>query len=284
MNGAMVMPGIHDMHIHALGIVEQDMCDLRAEPHTLEQLVPTLQQCIVDFEVAEGEWLVVLQWPFSSGNEPSEDLPNIRAALDAVSIDHPIFMFADDGHHAAVNSLALSMAIHPSGENIEINSETLKTDYADYRPLIAVDANGVPTGGMNEKANLLLRPNWYAERVAITNDLDDTVSRVATKLAENGITTIQDAIVLPEMLAGYGRLEESGAMTFRLRAAMAEPSSSDVEGIDAHIASLSALRDQYADYQYVSADGVKLFADAVLEGNPLTSPPTMPVAAMLDGF
>jgi predicted amidohydrolase YtcJ len=284
LGGAMVMPGIHDMHIHALGIVEQDMCDLRAEPHTLEQLVPVLQQCIVDYEIVEGEWLVVLQWPFSSGNEPGEAFPNIRAALDAVSTGHPIFMFADDGHHAAANGLALSMAIHPTGENIEINSETLKTDYVDFQPLIAVDANGVPTGGLSEKANLLLRPNWYVERVAITNDIDDTIRRVAAKLAESGITTIQDAIVVPEMLAGYGRLEESGAMTFRLRAAMAEPSSSKVEEIDAHIASLSMLRDQYAEYQYVSADGVKLFADSVLEGNPLTLPPTMPVAAMLRDF
>ena len=73
-------------------------------------------------------------------------------------------------------------------------------------------------------------------------------------------------------------------MTFRFRAAMVEPSSENIGEIDAHLAALVALRERYEDYEYVSADGVKLFADAVLEGNPMTSPPTLPVAAMLDGF
>ena len=45
MNGAMLMPGIHDMHIHALGTVQPDMCDLRSESYTLAALVPVLQQC-----------------------------------------------------------------------------------------------------------------------------------------------------------------------------------------------------------------------------------------------
>ena len=34
----------------------------------------------------------------------------------------------------------------------------------------------------------------------------------------------------------------------------------------------------------IRVDGVKLFADAVLEGNPLTDPPTLPGAAVLGGF
>ena len=36
MGGAMLMPGIHDMHIHALGTVEPDMCDLKSATYTLE--------------------------------------------------------------------------------------------------------------------------------------------------------------------------------------------------------------------------------------------------------
>jgi predicted amidohydrolase YtcJ len=47
---------------------------------------------------------------------------------------------------------------------------------------------------------------------------------------------------------------------------------------------LVTLRDQYADSELISADAVKLFADSVLEGNPLTGPPKMPVAAMLENF
>ena len=90
--GAMVMPGIHDMHVHALGTVESDMCDLDSESLSLEQMVPVLQACIEEYEIAPGDWLIVLQWAFSSGNQPGENLRNIRAALDAVSENHPVFL------------------------------------------------------------------------------------------------------------------------------------------------------------------------------------------------
>ena len=152
------------------------------------------------------------------------------------------------------------------------------------KPMIAVDANGEPSGGVNEDARMLIRKAWFEDMLGMSGDLDDTLSRVASKMAGNGITTLQDAIVTPATLAAYGRLEERGEMTFRFRAAMVEPPSEDIDAIDAHLDELVRLRDQYAEYQYVQADGVKLFADAVLEGNPLTSPPTMPVAAVLDGF
>jgi len=284
MGGAMLMPGIHDMHIHALGTVEPDMCDLRSEPYSLEGLVPVLQQCIADFKIAEGEWLIVLQWAFSAGNEPSDELPNIRAALDAVSTEHPIFLYGNDGHHGAANSLALSMATNAEGDNVEINGETLDADYAYYKPMVAVDARGEPTGGVNEDARKLIRSAWYEDMLGMSGDLDETASRVADKMAANGITTLQDAIVTPATLAAYGRLEERDEITFRFRAAMVEPPGEDIDAIDAHLQALKALRNQYQDYKYVSADGVKLFADAVLEGNPLTLPPTLPVAATLDGF
>jgi len=284
MGGAMLMPGIHDMHIHALGTVEPNTCDLASTSYSLEELVPVLKQCIIDYEVAEGDWLIVLQWAFSGGNQPSENLPHIRAALDAVSTEHPIFLYGDDGHHGAANSLALSSATNENGDNIEINAESLQSDYAFFKPMINVDANGEPTGGVNEDARMLIRHAWFEDMLGMSGDLDETMSRVAQKIASSGITTLQDAIVTPDTLAAYGRLETSGKMTFRFRAAMVEPPTEDIGGIDAHLDTLKALRDEYADYEYVSADGVKLFADAVLEGNPLTAPPTLPVAAMLEDF
>ncbi len=284
MGGAMLMPGIHDMHIHALGTVEPDTCDLASASYSLEELVPVLKQCIVDYEVAEGDWLIVLQWAFSGGNQPSEDLPHIRAALDAVSTEHPIFLYGDDGHHGAANSLALSSATNEDGDNIEINAESLQSDYVYFKPMINVDANGEPTGGVNEDARMLIRHAWFEDMLGMSGNLDETMSRVAKKIASTGITTLQDAIVTPDTLAAYGRLETSGEMTFRFRAAMVEPPTEGIDEIDAHLDMLKALRDQYADYEYVSADGVKLFADAVLEGNPLTAPPTLPVAAMLEDF
>ena len=284
MNGAMLMPGLHDMHIHALGTVEPDMCDLRSQSLSLEEMVPVLKDCISTYEIAPGEWLIVLQWAFSGGNQPSDALPNIRAALDAVSSEHPIFLWGNDGHHGAANSLAFSMAIDPDGQSIEINAETLQNEYEFFRPMIAVDAQGEPSGGINEDARLLVRSNFLGDMLSMSGDLDATMPRVAAQMAANGITSLQDAIVTPETLAAYGALENSGKMTFRLRAAMVEPESEKIDDIDAHLEMLSTLREQYESSELISANAVKLFADAVLEGNPLTNPPTLPVAELIGGF
>ncbi|MDA0681507.1 MAG: amidohydrolase family protein [Proteobacteria bacterium] len=284
LGGAMVMPGIHDMHVHALGTIESDKCDLNSGRFSLEEMVPVLRACLDEREIAPGHWLIVLQWAFSSGNAPSDDLPNIRAALDAVSAEHPIFLWGDDGHHAAANSAALATAKNASGETIGINAATLRDEFAFYLPMINVDENGEPTGGINEDARTLLRGDPFADFVGMDGDASDKMPRLAARMAQSGITSLQDAIVTPSTLAMYGWLEESGGMTFRFRAAMAEPRSENIEDIDAHLDMLKALREQYSDSELVSANAVKLFADAVLEGNPLTSPPTLPVAALLENF
>ena len=76
---------LHDMYIHATGVVEPDMCDFKGDAKSFKEMVPFLQGCIEDYQIAEGDWLVVLQWPFSSGNQPSEKLKTIRAALDGAT-------------------------------------------------------------------------------------------------------------------------------------------------------------------------------------------------------
>ncbi|HSD68048.1 MAG TPA: amidohydrolase family protein, partial [Woeseiaceae bacterium] len=284
MGGAMVMPGLHDMHIHALGIVEPDMCDLKSEPLSLEQMVPVLQDCIERYEIAPGGWLIVVQWPFSRGNQPSESLPHIRAALDAVSTEHPIFLWGDDGHHGAANSMAFALAQNATGEVVGINASTLDTEFAAYKPMIAVDALGEPTGGVNEDARMLIRPNFFGDMLGMGGAPEDTMPKVAAKLAASGITTIQDAIVDGVSMAAYDWLETSGMMTFRLKAALGEPPSENIDDIDAHLKTLQEIRKQHEGSQLIRADAVKLFADGVLEGNPLTKPPTLPVAAMLENF
>ncbi len=284
LDGAMVMPGIHDMHVHALGTIEPDMCDLDSESLSLEEMVPVLQACIEEYEIAPDDWLIVLQWAFSSGNQPSENLPNIRAALDAVSETRPIFMWGDDGHHGAANSVALAMARNEDGEIIGLSADTLNSGFADFKPMVGVDESGEPTGGINEDARTLVRPNFLEDMLGMGASPEETMPRVAARMAESGITSLQDAIVTPQTLSSYGWLEASGLMTFRLRAALAEPPTEDIDAIDDHLRYLQMQRDQFADSKLIQANAVKLFADGVLEGNPLTAPPTLPVAAMLQDF
>lgn len=282
--GAMVMPGMHDMHIHALGVVKPGGCDLDSQPYSLGELVPVLQQCITDGQIPPGEWLLVQQWNFTAGNQPSEGLPNMRAALDAVSLDHPIFLWGNDGHHGAANSAALARAINPQGQMIALNAATIPAHFAEFRAMIAVDESGEPTGGINEEARALLRPDFLSDMLGVDRDPASFMPQVAAVLAERGITSIQDPYVTPGILAFYDWLESQGLMTFRLRAALSEPAVTREESIDAHLQALAELRSQHEGSGLIEANAVKLFADGVLEGNPLTSPPTMPVAAMIGGF
>ncbi len=284
LNGAMVMPGIHDMHIHALGTVEPDMCDLASSSLSLEQLVPVLQACIEKYEIPPGDWLIVLQWAFSAGNQPSEELPNMRAALDAVSDKHPVFLWGNDGHHGAANSAAFAMAQNESGEVIGLDAETLKSDFADFKTYVEVDEVGEPTGGINEDARMLIRPYVLEDMLGMGTGPEELMPRVAARMAESGITSLQDAVVNSQTLSAYGWLEDSGLMTFRLRAALAEPPTENIDDIDAHLRSLQMKRSQFEDSKLIQANAVKLFADGVLEGNPLTGPPTLPVAAMLQDY
>jgi len=284
LQGAMVLPGFHDMHIHALGTVPPDKCDLDSQPYSLDELVPVLKACITRFDIPEGEFLIVLQWNYTGGNQPSAELPNMRAALDAVSLHHPIFLWGNDGHHGAGNSAAFALAKNSQGEVVGLSAETLAGEFAEYRPMVAVDESGNPIGGINESARMLIRPDFFADFLGSNTSPESIMPQVAEALARNGITSIQDAFVTPEILASYGWLQNSGLMTFRLRAAMAEPESNDVAVIDEHLAMLQQLREQYAESEFIEANAVKLFSDAVLEGNPLSSPPTLPVAAMLNNF
>ena len=281
--GRMIMPGIHDSHIHAIGTVEPDMCDLKSQGRTLEEMVPFLRECLQRYDVAAGEWLPVVQWPFALGNQPSERYPNLRAALDGASTEHPIILWGDDGHHGAANSAALALARDSDGKVIGINRETLAAVFADSREHVAVDEHGEPSGGINEGARLLIRPEFNQDMMGVGADPAEVMPRVAAQLASRGITTIHDPYSVAGSLEMYQWLEDNEQMTFRLRAGLYHEGSS-VAGIADGISAFEQLREKYQNSRYIRADGVKLFADAVLEGNPFTNPPTLPVAAMLKGF
>jgi hypothetical protein len=272
-----------------MGTIEPDMCDFKGQAMSLEAMVPFLKDCLARYAPEPGQWLIVLQWPYARDNAPSERYPTLRAALDAVSTDHPIMLAGDDGHHGAANSAALAQARDAEGKVVGINRDTLAGVFSGWREHIAVDASGEPSGGINEGARLLVRPTLFGDFLGAGAAPEKTMPRVAAALASRGITSIQDPATAPEALAAYKWLEDSGGMSFRMRAGLferpADPFGADAAAqASALIADYVKAREQYKGSQLIRVDGVKLFADAVLEGNPLTEPPTLPGAAVLNGF
>ncbi len=289
LNGKMVMPGITDTHIHALGTTKPDMCDLDTKPFSLDDMVPLLRNCITQYDIKPGEKLSVLQWSFSVGNQPSAKYPTLRAALDGVSTQHSVILSGDDGHHSAYNSFALSQARDKDGNVNPINKETLKTAYKDYASMISVDAKGEPTGGISETARNLIQSQGMEEFTFADTKSQHLMPRVAKELASVGVTSVFDPFVGESVLGHYDWLEKSGHMTFRARLGLVPDetpwiSDPEIPMIPKYVEDFKAKRKRFENSKYVRVDAVKLFADAVLEGNPFTDPPTMPVSAMLNGF
>lgn len=287
MGGKMILPGFHDVHIHALDMLERDACDLEGRPMSLVEMVPFLETCIQRFELEAGDWLDVALWSFSEGNQTSARYPNLRAALDAVSTEHPIILRGDDGHHYAVNSKALNRATDPSGKMVGLSRATIDANFSEYRSLIGVAGNGEPDGGLTESAIALISPPGSIH----LTDPALIMPKIAERLAESGITSIMDAGLEPEWLSHFKALEDSGKMSFRLQAAILKyydypriENRLTIADIPTTVSQYADAREQYATTKYIRADAVKIFVDGVLEGNPYAFPPTLPNAAVLNEY
>ena len=287
LNGRMMLPGLHDTHLHVFDIVEPDVCTLRSQPYSLEELIAPLQACIEQYHLAPGEWLEVDAWYFAlDSNQPSEQYPSLRAALDAVSTEHPIILWGNDGHHGAANSAALALARNRNGELIGFSANTLAGAMGEYRELLGVDRSGEPSGGINEQARTALGVDWYHDSTM----LGPLLPKIGQALATLGITSIQDASLEPSLFDYLEGFENSGQMRFRIQTATRlEPSdytshATGVVDIEQMMVELEATRARFSNSSLISATAAKIFLDGVIEGDPLTEPPTLPNGAMLQAY
>lgn len=286
LDGRMVIPGLHDVHIHAFGIVEPDVCSFYNEPLRLEEMVPIVQECIERYELEPGEWLTVDMWNPYEGNQPSERLPTKRAALDAASTEHPILLWGSDGHHGAVNSAALALAEDEQGRRVGLDAETLESVFAEYYDLIGVDGSGEPDGGLHEQARDLVNP---PERRA-ADGLGALLPDIQDRLLSLGITSIQHASLTPDFLPYLAEFEASGDMRFRIQTAIRldpldyeDPMTGQFD-VDRMMSEIEGYREQFSDSRLISATAAKIFADGVMEGNPYANPPTLGNGAVLEPY
>jgi predicted amidohydrolase YtcJ len=277
--GRLVLPGLVDAHIHPTGIVDLPVCSLESRPITLEAMAGFIQECIKRYPVAPGEWVAIQHWNFSSGNQPSAAAPTLRAALDRASREHPVVLLGNDGHHGAFNSAALAKARNAAGNGVGYSRATLATDFPQFRKLVGVDAAGEPNGTVNEDArDAMGPPNLLSVNFQA---LMKSPEKVPQRLNSVGITAIQDAAVTPELLGFYDGLLASGKLSVRVNLMQfyVPESFRAADGAidyDRLLASASAVRRKYQGNALVRAEGIKIFADGVLEGNPYATPPTLP--------
>ncbi len=285
--GRLVLPGLVDAHLHPAGIADLPACDLASQAKSLDELPAFVRGCIDNFHIPPGQWVAVQQWNFTDGNQPSAANPTLRAALDHASLDHPVVLMGNDGHHGAFNSAGLALARNNAGAVVGYSRASLKGDFAPFAKLIGVDAAGEPNGTVNEEA----RDRMGAPDLVTVNlpALMKAPQKVPERLNSVGITAIQDAWVSPALLPLYDTLLAHDQLTVRVNLMqLFEPEDyrgpGGVIDYDRLLGEAKAVRAKYAGSDLIRAPGVKIFADGVLEGNPFAVPPTLPDSPSLKPY
>lgn len=286
-HGHLVVPGLVDSHLHPADIVDLDVCDLKSQALSLRQLSATVRDCLDRYHTAPGKRLLVHQWNLADGNQPDADYPTLRAALDKASTTREVQLLGNDGHHGGFNSLALANARNDRGVRIGLSKRSLQGEFAPYANLIGIDVSGEPNGTVNEDARYLINPRsmMYVEYEAMLKKPE----LIPQRLNSVGITAIMDAMADPFGLPLWDKLLKNNQLTVRATLAQFyDPSrtrtASGQVDYDGLVASAIKVRAKYADNPLLRADFIKLFADGVIEADPLAQPPTLGNAAVLSPY
>jgi predicted amidohydrolase YtcJ len=253
MQDRMIMPGIHDTHIHPSdgGIGKTVECSFLT--YELNAAMDAIKACLAD--VPEGEWVRGGQW--NDGLFTATDkMP--KEILDEIAPDHPVFLMDWSVHNAWVNSQALEIfgidsdTPDPSGGVIVRNAET-----------------GEATGILLDNAaydNRRILPEYSLE--VRTEALAWAIDQIASQ----GITTFKEAIVTTSSIEAYEELNKRGALPLNVKTNLTWKSS----WANSHEEEV-ALIDSRANFANDKID--TNFAKIMLDG----IPPTY-TAAMLEPY
>ncbi|MEV0586114.1 amidohydrolase [Nonomuraea sp. NPDC050310] len=144
LKGRMVMPGLHEGHIHDISRSDRKRCDLKAEPLTVKQLQAKVRACLDDPELGSGTDFLEVDNLYMQFLRPAGTTPH-KSMLDALKTKRPIVIHAAiTAHNILVNQNALDLA--------KITSKT--PDPPQGR--IDHDRNGEPNGLLQDSAGDLV--------------------------------------------------------------------------------------------------------------------------------
>jgi predicted amidohydrolase YtcJ len=253
LQGAAVLPGLHDMHVHPGGAGLGNLQCRFAQGLGPRQVTDAVAACVS--KRAKGEWIAGGQWDAASFGKT----PPHRSILDRVSPDNPVTLTDISGHSAWANSKAIELA--------KITKDTPNPPGG----IIERDSKGEATGILRESAAGLVRrlvpPPTPEQQV-------QALDWALNVMLANGITSFTDAGVDESGLRAYASLADQGKLKQRVRACIfwgrafvdGRPSASEL---------VIAKRNTYARDR-LTPDCVKVVLDGV--------PTDGHTAAMLDNY
>lgn len=244
LRGHMVLPGLHDLHIHPLrsGVMHRLECRLPFRA-SLAQSAAAVADCAA--LVPAGGWIRGGQW---AGRLLVADRKPERSLLDDVAPDHPVFLWDEGLHNAWLNTAAL--------DSVGITRDTTDPPGGE---IVRDAATGDATGLLLEDA-----ANHYSQRLPRWSDAQsatalqwsvDTLNRL-------GITTIRDAATDEASLLAYRTLDERDGLSLHVIGALvwkstwSDPVPRQLE--------LLADRNNYQT-RHFHPTSVKIFLDGVPE-------------------
>jgi len=234
LQGATVIPGLTDAHIHWEGTARFLQAVNLFEVPSLEEAIQRVKKRAEKTPI--GEWLTGHGW--------LQDLWDGKAFpsaqdLDIVSPEHPAYFTAKSGHAGWANSKALEIAgIHANTPDPE-GGEILR------------DADGNPTGILLETAM-----NLVAEKVPVLSaeQLADYMKYAQDLALASGITGIHD-YDNPSCLNALQILRERGELAIRVVKQI------NKDWFEAALS--SGIRNNFGD-EWIRIGGLKLFADGAI--------------------
>ena len=201
MAGRMMMPGIHDTHIHPYdgGIGKTVQCSFLTA--VLDEALKALQDCLAD--IPEGQWLRGGQWNdglfIGTTKAP-------KYILDEIAPNHPVFLMDWSVHNAWLNSSALEL--------LGIDDETPD-------PSGGVIVRDLQTG---EATGILLDNAAYEPRRSLPayslQQRSDALAWSIKQIMSYGVTTFKAALVTTENMEAYADLQAKGAIPFNIKTSL----------------------------------------------------------------
>lgn len=202
--GRMVMPGLHDGHIHGI-TVGNPTCDLEYQPLTVEEFQARITTCLGDpqYGAEPDDWLPVRGW-YLQFMRPRGIQPT-KALLDGLDTERPIAVSSTDGHSTLANSTALRLA--------GITRDTPDPEGG----VIERDADGEPTGLLQDSAQGLVR---RAMPPPPEIDPVEAARGGMERFSQEGITSFFVPGTGAETVETFQRLRDAGGLTARAHFAL----------------------------------------------------------------
>lgn len=238
LNGAFVMPGMIDAHLHlqSTGIAMRSVNVFEAP--SIDAAVARVRERAQ--RTPPGTWIIGEGWTQDVWNPPR--FPT-AADLDAATTAHPVILYAKSGHAAWVNSVAL----HLCG----ITANTV--DPAGGQ--IVRDEAGQPTGALLESAIDLCMQHIPLPAPEEEEDATAEAMRAMNRVGLTGAHCMDGGEVSLRSFNTYQRLREQGRMTLRVVKQLG------VEALDTVLR--AGIRSGFGD-AWLRIGGVKIFIDGAL--------------------